>query len=334
MFGFNMFPEPLRPFNTLYRCYSISMLPGNVIRTDVDKGGKIILPPSALDHLTRLNIQYPMLFKLTNVKTNRITHSGVLEFVAEEGKVFLPYWMMRNLLLDEGSMIRVESTALPVATFSKFQPQSVEFLDISNPKAVLENALRSFSCLTAGDVIAIDYNNRLYELCVLETKPGDAVSITECDLNVDFAAPVGYKDPNQVNDDDALEVDGSSTTGDSLFEDLEDSLDEKPKFPGGGFRLDGKAAVVTSSPNGSVTESHSPSSSVKGSSRRRGIPDYSHKRGTIRFIRTIKPPSMNNGVKDCETSSFQAFQGSGQSLFKKHNKKQWKSSISISPWMS
>jgi ubiquitin fusion degradation protein 1 len=67
------------------------MLPGNE-RKDVEKGGKIIMPPSALDHLTRLNISYPMLFKLTNVKTNRITHCGVLEFVADEGKVYLPYW--------------------------------------------------------------------------------------------------------------------------------------------------------------------------------------------------------------------------------------------------
>lgn len=51
------------------------------------------MPPSALDTLTRLNIVYPMLFKLTNKKTNRITHCGVLEFVADEGKVYLPYWV-------------------------------------------------------------------------------------------------------------------------------------------------------------------------------------------------------------------------------------------------
>lgn len=54
----------------------------------------VIMPPSALDTLTRLNIVYPMLFKLTNKKTNRITHSGVLEFVADEGKVYLPYWVI------------------------------------------------------------------------------------------------------------------------------------------------------------------------------------------------------------------------------------------------
>src|ERR1700761_1075174 len=103
MFSFGLFHEQFRPFNTMYRCYSVSMLPGNE-RSDVERGGKIIMPPSALDTLTRLNIQYPMLFKLTNNRHQRFTHCGVLEFVADEGKVYLPYWMMRNLLLEEGSM--------------------------------------------------------------------------------------------------------------------------------------------------------------------------------------------------------------------------------------
>lgn len=56
------------------------------------------MPPSALDQLTRLNIVYPMLFKLTNQKTARITHCGVLEFVADEGKVYLPYWVISLIL--------------------------------------------------------------------------------------------------------------------------------------------------------------------------------------------------------------------------------------------
>ena len=51
------------------------------------------MPPSALDTLTRLNIVYPMLFKLTNKKGNRKTHCGVLEFVADEGKIYIPYWV-------------------------------------------------------------------------------------------------------------------------------------------------------------------------------------------------------------------------------------------------
>lgn len=51
------------------------------------------MPPSALDQLTRLNVEYPMLFKLTNGKKSRTTHAGVLEFVADEGKIYIPYWV-------------------------------------------------------------------------------------------------------------------------------------------------------------------------------------------------------------------------------------------------
>lgn len=87
-------------------------------------------------------------------------------------------------MIEEGATVRVETATLPVATYSKFEPQSVEFLDITNPKAMLENALRSFACLTTGDMIAIKYNDKSYELRVLETKPGNAVSIIECDMDV------------------------------------------------------------------------------------------------------------------------------------------------------
>ena len=44
--------------------------------------------------------------------------------------------MMRNLLLEEGGLVQLENVSLPVATFAKFQPQSPDFLDITNPKAV------------------------------------------------------------------------------------------------------------------------------------------------------------------------------------------------------
>lgn len=42
---------------------------------------------------------------------------------------------MANLVLEEGTLVQIESVSLPVATFSKFQPLSEDFLDISNQKA-------------------------------------------------------------------------------------------------------------------------------------------------------------------------------------------------------
>ena len=93
-----MYPGMARPsgppqrFDEYYRCYPMAMLPGPE-REHLNHGGKVIMPPSALDKLTRLHITYPMLFELINGAKETVTHAGVLEFVADEGKIFLPYWV-------------------------------------------------------------------------------------------------------------------------------------------------------------------------------------------------------------------------------------------------
>lgn len=84
-----------RRFDEYYRCYPVAMLPGPE-RENVNHGGKVIMPPSALDKLTRLHITYPMLFELHNGAKERMTHAGVLEFIAEEGKIYLPFWVSKT----------------------------------------------------------------------------------------------------------------------------------------------------------------------------------------------------------------------------------------------
>jgi ubiquitin fusion degradation protein 1 len=43
---------------------------------------------------------------------------------------------MINIGLKEGDFVWVENVTLSLATFAKFQPQNVDFLDITDPKAV------------------------------------------------------------------------------------------------------------------------------------------------------------------------------------------------------
>ncbi|EDV22606.1 uncharacterized protein TRIADDRAFT_28674, partial [Trichoplax adhaerens] len=284
-------------YNTSLRCYSVSMMPDS--REELDNGGKIILPPSALDILTRLNIVYPMLFKITNKQSDRSTHCGVLEFVADEGKMYIPYWMMRNLLVSEGDLVRIESASLPVATYSKFQPFSVDFLDITNHKAVLENALRSFACLTKGDVVAIKYNDKVYELLVMETKPGQAVSIIECDMSVEFAPPIDYKEPQRnIKEEEKEEEDESE-----IFEEDED---EFKIFGGEGHRIDGKKkkSAATSAV------------SVPKELKNRGIPNYDYKIGNLKFIRPKKCANRADDTDVAIDKEFEAFSGQGQILKK------------------
>lgn len=85
-----------RGFDEYYRCYPIAMLQGPY-RESANHGGKIFLPPSSLDKLTRLHITYPMLFELINQREEKSSHAGVLEFIAEEGKAYIPQWVGSDL---------------------------------------------------------------------------------------------------------------------------------------------------------------------------------------------------------------------------------------------
>ena len=49
--------------------------------------------------------------------------------------------------------------------------------------------------MTKGDVFQFRYNGKLFAFNVLELRPGNAVSIVETDMNVDFAPPLDYVEP-------------------------------------------------------------------------------------------------------------------------------------------
>lgn len=109
---------------------------------------------------------------------------------------------MKTLALEPGDLLQVKSTDLPPGSLIKLQPQSPAFLEISDPRAVLENAFRNFSCLTRGDTFQFHYNDDVYDIKVLEIKPDSdkhAIVTMETDLEVDFATPLGYKPPERTS---------------------------------------------------------------------------------------------------------------------------------------
>lgn len=169
----------------------------------VDSGNKILMPPSALDTLSRMNIQYPMMFRIANTaKINgkqRFSHCSVLEFTAPEGKVYLPLSMIHNLNLDVNGTgyVELKNVSLQKGSFARFQPFKYEFVtDIPNHKVVLEKTLRNYACLTKGDVIEIKFLDKCHDLEVVELKPANVVSIIETDMSVEFAEPKDGKAPS------------------------------------------------------------------------------------------------------------------------------------------
>lgn len=180
-------------------------------KSSIEYGGKVIMPTSALDTLSRLNISYPMMFSIRNEQGTRQSHCGVLEFSAPEGLCYLPSWLMKHLGVQEGDLVELTSVTLPLGEWVQLQPQTTAFLHIHDHRAVLEHALRSFSALTAGDLFEISYCDTIYPILVQETRPRmSGISVIECDLQVEFSAPPGYQEPQPRSLVGSLETSASA----------------------------------------------------------------------------------------------------------------------------
>ncbi|CAM9690364.1 unnamed protein product, partial [Ectocarpus sp. 8 AP-2014] len=127
-------------FCKTYQCHSMACLD----RPGLELGDKIIMPQAAFHEASsRRFAELPLLFKLVNtdVGTRRIMGTtgpspsqfcGVLEFSAPEDQVFLPYWLMQNLLLSEGGRVELRSILRPPAgSFVRFKPHDEAFLGVA-----------------------------------------------------------------------------------------------------------------------------------------------------------------------------------------------------------
>ncbi|KAF5176256.1 Ubiquitin fusion degradation protein 1-like protein [Thalictrum thalictroides] len=293
-------------FEQSYRCYPMSFIE----KPHLEKGDKIVMPPSALSRLASLHIDYPMLFELCNPAANRVSHCGVMEFIAEEGTVFLPQWMMENMCLEEGNVVCIKNASLLKGKYVKLQPHTKDFLDISNPKALLETALRNFSCLTIGDTIVVPYNNKKYNIDIIETKPFNAVSIIETDCEVDFAPPLDYIEPAKP---------AAAPSAPLSKEPTEEEANKFVSFTGVGRRLDGKSSSLEA-PTSGIVKSHeqelanvltaSSASSCKRSGKLVFGSTECQPKKQVKVTAMDTNPEPQKKVK----TKFQAFTGKGYSL--------------------
>ena len=111
---------------------------------------------------------------------------------------------MELIGLSEGSDVTIETVTLPKGTFVKIQPHETAFIDLPNPRAVLENGLRNYLCLTQGDSIVIEFAQKRYAIDIIETKPGTAIMTLQTDLQVDFAPPKDYREEPQLKKEPSL----------------------------------------------------------------------------------------------------------------------------------
>jgi ubiquitin fusion degradation protein 1 len=155
-----------------------------------NQSGKIILPLNASNKIFSMMVTFPLHFELETLDANKKkTHCGVWEFTAPNGICYLPECIMQNLNIEEGSTIKITNANLPKAEFLKLEPLGAGFLQLDDPKLILESHLPTHTCLTLGDIISVPYKDLEYKLKVVELRPKNdcnALLITETDCELEF----------------------------------------------------------------------------------------------------------------------------------------------------
>ncbi|KAF9085898.1 hypothetical protein BGX29_001697 [Mortierella sp. GBA35] len=131
----------------------------------------------------------PLTFQIRNPANRLLTHGGVKEFSAADGQVHVPAWMMTSLSLSPGDQVMVKYAALPKGVWAKFRPLSADYMEILDFRALLEARFRSnYTTLTRGEVLKVHQGTKEFGFVVEELKPepGEAVCITDTDLEVDI----------------------------------------------------------------------------------------------------------------------------------------------------
>jgi ubiquitin fusion degradation protein 1 len=238
-------------FIEVYRAYPASLMG----REDIDLSNSIILPQSALGKLSAMrnfgDSRNPLLFRILNIELNMYTHCGVAEFTAEEGTCYIPSNMFERLCLMEGQTVNIRNIELKPGTFIKLQPHLTEFINNPNPKTILEFNLRNYFCVTEGDTISVKFGKNTYKIDIVECKPNKAIRTLNCDIEVDFAPPKDYKEPEkpniipQNNVSSSIKFNSTEKPFKKLTEEEIKKQIEDKRFSGHHFRMDGKDVTIT-----------------------------------------------------------------------------------------
>jgi ubiquitin fusion degradation protein 1 len=189
-------------YNTQLLCFSFACSAQSADLTKrVKYSNKILLPPNVLYELNQkhnLENSEQLCFKISNPELDFGQVCCVHEFSAPPGVCHIPYHIMSNLAIKEGSYVNIEKITPVKGTYVKLRLHSAAFVELSDPKAILEKILsRDYPVLTQGHTIALHHTelNRTFYIDVIKTEPAEMINITNTDINVDFDAPLDYIPP-------------------------------------------------------------------------------------------------------------------------------------------
>jgi ubiquitin fusion degradation protein 1 len=181
-----------------------------------------------------------MFFKIKNLENEITEVCGVQEFSAPPGVVHIPYHIMEGMGIKEGSNVEISLYNPPNGSYVKLQPHKTEFIELSDPKAVLEKILsRDYPVVSQGQTIALYYKevDKVYHIDIVKAEPAEVIKIINVNLNVDFDPPKDYmrSSPNDKrsspNDKRSSPNDKQSSPNDKRSSPNDKRSSPRNKFP-------------------------------------------------------------------------------------------------------
>jgi ubiquitin fusion degradation protein 1 len=221
---------------------------------------------------------------------------------------------METLSLAQGDFVQISNTRLPSGKLIKIQPQSPDFLEITDPRAVLEFTLRQFTTLSPNDCFWINYADHIFKVKVLETEPDPSgILVIETDLNVDFAPPVGYVEPDYSK--------GSNSAATTTAKSIAHSIGQYEMSPQSGFSsaagpFTGTGQSLRNSvASGTASPLPTPTTTATTLDPNRPIALKLPKNTMFFGISSAKQPAPSTTPsEDSDSNTSSAFKGKGRSL--------------------
>ena len=162
----------------------------HALTKELEDSNKTLLPAACIPDLnldagtTYIEIINP------NINDKRAVCS-VHEYTETPGIIFIPSRIMQTLGANAGENIKVnQKIDIPKGEFIKIKPYEKAFIELSDPKVVLERHISQFyPVLSKGELISIEFAGKNHHIEIVETKPGDVIQTTNCDINLEFDRP-------------------------------------------------------------------------------------------------------------------------------------------------
>lgn len=181
-------------------------------QTRLEQSDRIALPFELADRIYGRaahgqEVDFPLMFE---VKTSigRKTHCAIFDFVSglPSGHCLLPQWVMDDLFIEERDAVSIRGVKLPLCTYVKIQPHTLEFYDAiqeagADVQRLLLASVKRFSALTVETAIPIDINGTAFNVQILDLQPAGAVRVIDTDATREFEFPVEFVAAPDLDDE-------------------------------------------------------------------------------------------------------------------------------------